>query len=75
MQPWDEESNGLFLFTKEEFEKLPDGIELTSIMNDKAIKGKDEINLDTRSGHIAWGVKDPWNHPLKHQFLIFKLTQ
>jgi hypothetical protein len=73
MAPWDEE---LFLFTPEEYEQLPDGIELTCIMDDeKAIKGKDYIDMDTRFGHIAYGVKDPWNHELKDLFLIFKLKQ
>lgn len=72
MHPWDET---LYLFTPEEFEQLPDGIELTSINDTIKIKGKDEIDLDTRGGHIAWGVKDPWNHPLKDIFLIFKLKQ
>lgn len=74
MHPWDDE---LWLFTPEEYEQLPDGIELYSVMSgDKAkIKGKDYIDMDTRWGHIAYGVKDPWNHPLKDLFLIFKIKQ
>lgn len=74
MQPWNEE---LYLFTPEEYEQLPDGIELYSIMaNDPPVfKGKDDIDMDTRFGHIAYGVKDPWNHELKDLFLIFKLKQ
>lgn len=70
MHPWDET---LYLFTPEEFEQLPDGIELTCIDDDTAVKGKDKIDMDTRYGHLAWGVRDPWNHPLKDLFLIFKL--
>lgn len=70
MHPWDE---NLTLFTPEEFDQLPDGLELTSIMGDKKVKGKDEIDMDTRFGHTAWGVEDPWNHPLKDLFLIFKI--
>lgn len=74
MQPWNEE---LWLFTPEEFEQLPDGTGLYSIMADdpEVFKGRDEIDLDTRFGHIAYGVKDPWNHPLKDLFLIFKIKQ
>lgn len=74
MQPWNDE--GLYLFTPAEFEQIPDGTELECIMaGEKAIKGKDYIDLDTRFGHIAYGVKDPWNHPLKDLFLIFKLKE
>ena len=72
MHPWDET---LELFTPEEYEQLPDGVELTSISGDTKVKGKDDIDMDTRFGHIAYGVKDPWNHPLKDLFLIFKLKQ
>lgn len=74
MQRWSEES-GLYLFTVEEFNRLPAGVELTCIDNTIAVKGKDEIDLDVRFGHIAFGVKDPWNHPLKDIFLVFKLMQ
>ena len=70
MHPWDET---LELFTPEEYEQLPDGVELTSISGDTKVKGKDYIDMDTRFGHIAYGVKDPWNHPLKDLFLIFKI--
>lgn len=74
MHPWNEE---LWLFTPEEYKQLPDGIELYSVMSgDKIkIKGKDYIDMDTRWGHIAYGVKDPWNHELKDLFLVFKLKQ
>lgn len=72
MHPWDEK---LCLFTPEEFEQLPDGTELTSISGGTKVKGKDYIDMDTRFGHIAYGVHDPWNHPLKDLFLVFKLKQ
>ena len=74
MHPWNEE---LWLFTPEEYEQLPDGIELYSIMaGDKpVVKGVDTIDMDTRFGHIAYGVNDPWNHELKDLFLVFKLKQ
>lgn len=67
--------NRLYLFTTEEFEQLPDGIKLTSIAGRVSVKGKDKFDFDTRSGYIAYGVKDPWNHPLKELFLIFKLKE
>lgn len=74
MRLWDDVS-GLWLFTIEEFNQLPDGTELTSINGWRAIKGVQSIDLDTRFGHIAYGVVDPLNHPLKHLFLIFGLKQ
>ena len=74
MAPWD---NELHLLTPEEFDQLPDGTELHSIMekNPPKIKGADKFSMDTRWGHLAYGIKDPWNHPLKDLFLIFKLKQ
>jgi hypothetical protein len=75
MHKWDDEPNGLVIFTKEEFDRLPDGMEFTAIDGETAIKGKDYIDMDTRFGHLAYGVKDIWNHPQKHLFLIFKLSQ
>lgn len=73
MQRWNE--NGLYLLTPEEFEKIPEGTELTCIDGSISVKGKDIIDTDTRFGHMAFGVNDPWNHPLKHLFLLFKLMQ
>lgn len=72
MAPWDDK---LYLFTPEEYEQLPDGTELTCINGETAIKGKDTIDQDTRFGLLGYGVKDPWNHPLKDLFLVFKLKQ
>lgn len=74
MQLWSEETN-LYLFTPEEYEQLPDGCELTCIDGSKEVKGIDKIDMDTRFGHTAFGVNDPWNHPLKDLFLVFKLKQ
>lgn len=68
-------SSGLWVFTKEEFKKLPDGITLKSVTNRIVVKGKDYIDLDTRGNHIAYGVEDPWNHKEKHLFLMFGLCQ
>ena len=76
MTKWDDKGkNSLWLFTIEEFNRLPNGIELENIMNIKKTKGIDDIDLDTRFGHIAWGVRDPFNHKEKNLFLIFKLTE
>lgn len=73
MQLWSHETN-LYLFTPAEFEKLPDGTKLESINGCIATKGTDRVDLDTRYGHIAYGVRDPDTHPLKHLFLLFKLS-
>ena len=72
MSPWDDK---LFLFTPEEYQQLPDGVVLDCISGEKATKGKDSIDMDTRFGHLAYGVVDPWNHELKDLFLLFKLKQ
>lgn len=76
MEKWDED---LYLFTPEELARIPDGTVLTSINNKNYIKGKDYIDDDTMPlsmfGHTAYGVKDPWNHPLKDLFLIFKIIE
>jgi len=71
MQLWNED--GLYLFTREEYNQLPDGTELTSINGKLKTKGIDYIDMDVRFGYIAYGVQDPWNHPLKDLFLIFTL--
>lgn len=72
MVKWDDE---LYIFTLEEYEQLPNGIELYSITGESKIKGKDFIFIDgdIRFGHMAYGVKNPWSHELKDLFLIFKL--
>jgi hypothetical protein len=70
MTRWDET---LWLFTLAEFEQLPDGIELTSIMGNKAIKGKDYIDDDVRGNYIAYGIGDPLNHPEAQLFTKFLL--
>ncbi len=74
MTRWDEES-GLYLFTPEEFTKLPNGFKLTSISKKTAVKGTDYIDQDTRFGHLAFGVVDPWNHPDRDLFLTFILSE
>lgn len=71
MHKWDET---LWLFTPEEFDKLPIGTELTSINGDVAIKGVDYIDTDIRFGYIAYGVINPTTHPLAELFSIFILS-
>ena len=56
MGAWWDREHTLWLLTPEEFAALPFGFELTSIDGDKAIKGEDEIDMDTRFGHLAWGA-------------------
>jgi hypothetical protein len=72
MQKWDED---LYLFMPEELARIPEGKVLTCIDEENYIKGKDQLDDDTRFGHTAYGVKDPWNHPLKDLFLIFKIIE
>ena len=70
MQRW---GPTLWLFSKEEFDKLPNGFVLTSINGTKKTKGVDSIDTDIRWGHIAWGVSDPLNHPDAELFTVFRL--
>lgn len=66
-------SDNLWIFTEAEFNQLPDGIVLTCIIKGQAkTKGIDNIDMDTRGGHIAWGV-DITDHPERELFLTFKL--
>ena len=80
MYKWSDDKPGwrlgdLYLLSIAEYNKLPDGTELTSINGTTLVKGKDHIDMDTRGGVTAFGVIDPWNHPLKDLFLIFELTK
>ena len=63
MACWWDEDHKLLLLTPEEFAVLPDGEVLTCIDDTTAIKGVDEIDDDTRGGHIPYGVTG--NHPLR----------
>jgi hypothetical protein len=47
----------LQLITEAQLKQLPDGTQLTSITGEKAIKGFDNIDLDTRGGFIAFGFQ------------------
>ena len=72
MRKWDK---NLWLFTPAEFEELPDGTELICINGQKVLKGRDHIYLDVRFNHIAYGVKNPFEHDLKELFTLFKLRE
>lgn len=71
MQRWDD---NLWLLTIKEYNDIPDGTELTCIDGTVAVKGSDEIDMDTRMGYIAYGIVDPFNHPLKEKLLFFRLS-
>ena len=71
MTPWDE--NGLWLFTPAELESLPDGTVVESIMNDFSTKGVDHLDNDTRFGHTAYGIRNPFEHELKDMFIEWRL--
>ena len=70
MRQWDEH---LWLFTPDEYEQLPDGIELTTINGSVAVKGKHNIDMDTRFGYIAYGVNHPMEHEERELFMRFIL--
>lgn len=59
--PWDDEEEHpdglLWLLTPQEVEELPNGTLVESIMGDYATKGHDAIDLDTRFGYTAWGLR------------------
>lgn len=67
-------NDNLWLFTPEEFDKLPDRIILTCINGESYTKGIDTIDMDTRAGHIAYGIKDPLTHPEAELFSVFLLS-
>ncbi|MFA6526746.1 MAG: hypothetical protein WCT26_05070 [Candidatus Buchananbacteria bacterium] len=50
-----EDGVGVWLITPDQFEQLPDGTKLTSIVGDQVIKGRDQIDLETRGGYISFG--------------------
>ncbi len=72
MRKW---QDNLWLFTPEEFKQLPDGTILLCIDGKSCIKGKHEIDQDTRVGHIAYGVTNPTTHELAELFTKFMLAQ
>ena len=76
MQRWnDEGSDSLWLITEEELNRLPDGIILECIDGKSYVKGADDIDLDSRFGHLAYGVRRPYEHAEKDLFLMFALSR
>ncbi len=71
MRRWDEE---LWLFTPEEFEQVPEGTVLECINGKSHTIGKDYIDMDTRYGYIAYGVRNPLQHELAPLFMQFVLS-
>lgn len=54
----------IYLLTLEQFNQIPDGIELVSILSERKIKGVDYIDDDTRMGVLAFGIEMPLEtHP------------
>jgi len=64
----------LWLFTPDEYNRLPDGTILTSILGETVSKGIDYIDMDTRFGHIAYGIKDPTTPEESELFVKIKLS-
>ncbi|HET8688640.1 MAG TPA: hypothetical protein VFM18_18655 [Methanosarcina sp.] len=62
---WNDDGD-LYLLTKEEFDLLPNGIELGCIDGEIVVKGKDYIDEDTRGGFLAYGLHSPYD--LNHQY-------
>lgn len=54
LQNWD---GDLFLITPELLKFLKEGTVLHSINGRTVVIGKDEIDLDTRGGYLAYGFK------------------
>lgn len=67
MSAWWDSDHELLLLTPEEFAELPNGTELTSIFGRAKVKGRDEIDMDTRCDHIAYGVTG--DHPLRLSYI------
>lgn len=57
-EPYKHVGEVIELQTPDEFAALPDGTLLISISGEEKVKGRDDIDLDTRFGRIAWGLPD-----------------
>lgn len=76
MRRWDDKGDDtLWLITPEELTKIPNGAILDCVNGKQYTVGVDDIDLDVRFGHLAYGIRNPFNHELKHIFLLFALTQ
>lgn len=67
--------NSLWLLTPAEFAKIPDGAVLECFDGKLKTKGVDYIDDDLRGGHLAYGVRNPFNHELKDIFLLMVLER
>jgi hypothetical protein len=61
---WDAGNNPLWLFTPKEICELPLGFIITSISGKEARIGIDPIDMDTRFGYTAFGIKESELHPV-----------
>ena len=74
MQIWNSgKPKPLYLITPDELKLLPHGFVLTDIDGYTHVIGHDIIDNDTRGGHLAYGIRDPKNHPQKDQIMWFLL--
>lgn len=71
----DEGENSLWLLTPAEFKRLPPGIELESINGHRKVTGEHTIDQDTRVGHLAWGIRNPFNGKYKDELLLIFIAQ
>lgn len=53
--PSKESGERVQLITMEEFKEYPEGTEFINFSGKKQVKGKDEIDLDTRNGYLTYG--------------------
>lgn len=68
MSAWWDEDHKICLLTVDEFNSLPEGTQLECINGKIVTKGVDYIDLETRYGHIAYGVTG--SHPLRTKLLF-----
>lgn len=61
-----DDGSDIYLITPQQYEKLPEGVELVCIDGKKKMKGKDYIDDDTRGGFIAYGVNKKIYERIKH---------
>lgn len=67
--------DSLWLLTPAELTKIPTGTELECIDGKLKKVGIDYIDDDLRGGHLAYGVRNPFNHELKDIFLLMVLER
>ena len=53
-----DDGHTIWLLTEKEFETLPNGTKLISILGEVVTKGIDTIDMDTRGGYIAFGLEE-----------------